>query len=142
MALKEAADQYFGSINSIANRISTDLNETKASYEDLWGSLTEEEKTQILNETIIKPEICLKYSKKPQLISVNIRKKNEFASKFVVDDNCSYRDEHSAPFSFRTPSQRNLTLFSGASEKVMSKTPTECKSKDMKTPLLIQLKVN
>lgn len=141
MALKEIADEYFSSINPLASRIYSDLNETKSSYEDIWGSLTEEEKSQIMNETIMKPEICLKYNKKPQVISVNIRKKNEFATKFVVDDNCSYRDEHSAPFTFRTPSQRNLTLFS-ATDKNLSKTPTiENKPKEIKPPLLIQFKV-
>ncbi|KAK9711545.1 protein of unknown function (DUF4706) [Popillia japonica] len=69
MALKEIADEYFSSINPLASRIYSDLNETKSSYEDIWGSLTEEEKSQIMNETIMKPEICLKYNKKPQRIS-------------------------------------------------------------------------
>ncbi|GJQ86004.1 hypothetical protein Trydic_g14948 [Trypoxylus dichotomus] len=140
-SLLDIADKYFGSINSLANRIFTDMNETKATYEDIWGSLTEEERSQIMNETIIKPEICLKYSIKPQTINVNIRKKNEFAAKIVVDDNYSYRDEHSAPFSFRTPSQRNLTLFNNA-DKSLSKTPTvESKPKEPKIPLLIQFKI-
>lgn len=141
MALKKIADEYFGSINSLANRIYTDLNETKASYEDIWGSLTEEEKSQIMNETVMKPEICLKYNSKPQTISLKSKKKREYATKFVVDDNCSYRDEHSAPFTFRTPSQRNLTLFK-SSEKSVSKTSTENKCKEIKMPLLIQFKVN
>ncbi|KAL3283496.1 hypothetical protein HHI36_006636 [Cryptolaemus montrouzieri] len=34
----------------------------------------------------------------------------------IDENNCTYRDEHSAPFSFKTKSQRDLTIFSSPQE--------------------------
>ncbi|XP_018329362.2 uncharacterized protein C1orf198 homolog isoform X2 [Agrilus planipennis] len=106
MSLKSIADQYFGSINTMASRLYTDMNETKVAYDKLWLSLSEKEQNQIMNESIIKPEACLQYN----TVRCKEIAKEEYAAKTVIDDNCSYRDEHSAPFSFRTPSQRDLTI--------------------------------
>lgn len=121
MSLQNAADNYFGSLNSIAKRMHEDMNETKASYEALWSELSREEKDQIFNESIIKPEASLRYASvapaKPQRVS-------EYAIKTIVDEGCRFRDEHSAPFSFRTSSQRDLRLF-GAT-KDLAKVPKAC----------------
>lgn len=107
MALQEVAAEYFKNLNPIATRLCDDLNEAKEDYEKLWGKLSDREKDQILNERIITPEIMLKYNKGKELEVEPIK----YATKVVMDDHCSYTDEHSAPFSFRTPSQRDLTLF-------------------------------
>ncbi|CAG9768934.1 unnamed protein product [Ceutorhynchus assimilis] len=112
MALRNAAADYFSKLNPIASRIYTDLQETKNSYEDLWNKLSTAEQEQILTESIIKPEVSVKYSV-PQTTQNN----EDYAVKIVVDDHCSYRDEHSGPFSFRTKSQRNLTVFHGEQPK-------------------------
>ncbi|XP_017773067.1 PREDICTED: uncharacterized protein C1orf198 homolog [Nicrophorus vespilloides] len=108
MALKDKAEAYFGNINSMANRMTIDMKQTKLSYENLWQTLSYEEQQQILNQSIIKPEISLKYPHAKECDP----KKTEFAVKKIVDDNCMYRDEHSGPFSFHTSSQRDLTIFS------------------------------
>ncbi|KAL1512969.1 hypothetical protein ABEB36_002464 [Hypothenemus hampei] len=105
MALENLASEYFRSLNTIASRLHADLEETKGAYEDLWKTLSKEEQDQILTESIIKPEVSVRYKtseKKPC---------DEYAVRIVMDDHCSYRDEHSGPFSFRTKSQRNLTVF-------------------------------
>ncbi|XP_050295179.1 uncharacterized protein C1orf198 homolog [Anthonomus grandis grandis] len=107
MDLKSTAAEYFSKLNPIASRIYADLQETKGAYEDLWNHLSQDEQDQILTESIIKPEVSVKYSSPDVTIS------KEYAVKVVVDDHCSYRDEHSGPFSFRTRSQRNLTVFQG-----------------------------
>ncbi|XP_031343216.1 uncharacterized protein C1orf198 homolog isoform X2 [Photinus pyralis] len=94
MSLQHEAEQYF------------------TAYDKLWSTLTENEQNQILTESIMKPEVCLKYS----VLNRNGEIKNSYALKMISDDNFSYRDEHSAPFSFRTPSQRDLRLCEGSSE--------------------------
>ncbi|KAF7272675.1 hypothetical protein GWI33_014577 [Rhynchophorus ferrugineus] len=86
MALEKVAEQYFKDLNPMASRIYSDLQDTKEAYEDLWTNLSEEEKDQILNEI-----------------------QDEYDLDIVLDD--SFRDEHSAPFSFRTRSQKNLAIF-------------------------------
>ncbi|KAF5300761.1 hypothetical protein FQA39_LY11006 [Lamprigera yunnana] len=112
MSLKEEAEEYFSKLNPIAKRLHADLTDTKAAYDKLWSTLTENEQNQILTESIIKPEVCLKYNSMNQ----NINKMNTYALKIISDDNYTYRDEHSAPFSFRTPSQQDLRLFERTNE--------------------------
>ncbi|XP_076253731.1 uncharacterized protein C1orf198 homolog [Rhynchophorus ferrugineus] len=103
MALEKVAEQYFKDLNPMASRIYSDLQDTKEAYEDLWTNLSEEEKDQILNESIIKPEILVKYHAQSSKVQ------DEYDLDIVLDD--SFRDEHSAPFSFRTRSQKNLAIF-------------------------------
>ncbi|XP_066143922.1 uncharacterized protein C1orf198 homolog [Euwallacea fornicatus] len=112
MALKHAAEEYFSTLNPIAVRLYADLEETKGAYEDLWNKLSIEEKDQILTESVIKPEITVRYNRQ------DAKGTSEYAMKVVVDEHCSYRDEHSGPFSFRTKSQRNLTVFQRDQRKV------------------------
>lgn len=106
MSLKSVADEYFSNLNPIASRLCTDLQETKSSYEDLWSTLSENEQQTILSESIIKPEVSIKYcTTEPET------ENRRYAVKLIFDDHCSYQDEHSGPFSFRTESQRDLRLF-------------------------------
>lgn len=117
MSLQSVAEEYFSKINSMASRLHADMKETKLAYEDLWGKLKYKEQQEILSESIIKPEICLRYnSSEPETIH------QKYSVKMVVDDNGSYyRDEHSAPFSFKTPSQRDLTVFAKSEDEVKEK---------------------
>ncbi|KAK4879579.1 hypothetical protein RN001_007725 [Aquatica leii] len=112
MSLQDKAEKYFSKLNPIAKRLHADLNDTKAAYDQLWSTLTVNEQNQILTESIIKPEVCLRYS----LFKNDNDNKSNYALKVISDDNYTYRDEHSAPFSFRTPSQRDLRLFERTNE--------------------------
>lgn len=60
--LCEIADNYFQSLNPLAERISEDIRNIKDAYENLWQGLSNSEREQIINETIIHPEALLKYS--------------------------------------------------------------------------------
>ncbi|XP_072376997.1 uncharacterized protein C1orf198 homolog [Diabrotica undecimpunctata] len=106
MALKNLAEDYFKNLNSISSRLHHDLEEVKSSYESLWSTIPEKEQQAILTESIIKPEISIKYLRPSE------HTKNSYAVKMIFDENCSYRDEHSGPFSFKTQSQRDLSIFS------------------------------
>lgn len=105
MSVERTAEEYFSGINSIARRMYADMNETKLAYEELWDTISEKQKKEILSESIITPEVLVKYK---QNGTCDIKK---FAIKVIIDDHCSYQDEHSGPFSFKTQSQRDLTLF-------------------------------
>lgn len=76
---------------------------------------------EIINESIIKPEIVLKYALLDTLeFDINnppVRKDNlmsffghEHGLRIIQDENTSYRDEHSAPFLYQTKSQLNLCV--------------------------------
>ncbi|XP_044753041.1 uncharacterized protein C1orf198 homolog [Coccinella septempunctata] len=116
MDLNKRAEEYFSSMNSIASRIYNDINQTKAAYEDLWNTLSPDEQEQILNESIIKPEVQIKYNYQDE---GGFKKSQEYSSKIIIDENnCSYRDEHSAPFSFKTRSQRDLSILTSKDTKM------------------------
>lgn len=54
---------YLYTINPIAERIRKDVDATKDAYQPLWRDLGVNEQNKILEESIICPEIVLKYSK-------------------------------------------------------------------------------
>jgi hypothetical protein len=56
------ADAYFNSLNPIAERISIEVAATKEAYENLWHTLSYKDRSQVIDETIIRPEVVLKYS--------------------------------------------------------------------------------
>lgn len=60
--LCEIADNYFQTLNPLAERIGEDINRIKAAYENLWKELSPTEQEQIINETIIHPQVLLSYS--------------------------------------------------------------------------------
>ncbi|GLV36960.1 hypothetical protein CBL_02205 [Carabus blaptoides fortunei] len=122
LPLASAAEEYFSNINPIASRIYADFQDTRNAYECVWDTLSDDEQSQILNECIIKPEVTLQYNLKSTAYSEKCTS-DSYARKHVVDDHVSYRDEHSAPFSFRTMSQLDLRLFGGESCKKVLVTP-------------------
>lgn len=118
--LKLIAENYFGSLNPIAARIQNDIKEIQLSYDNLWGSLKSYEQNEIIDESIIKPEIALQYALLTPTEENNISFDEGLhcynsnlvtGQKIVQDENFAYRDEHSAPFNMKTASQLNLNVF-------------------------------
>ncbi|XP_070164204.1 uncharacterized protein C1orf198 homolog [Polyergus mexicanus] len=126
--LTARAEQYFYSINPIAQRIGEDITATKEAYEGLWNTLSTAERNQAINETIIQPEVALKYTLKKIELTKELpewypKLRIQTGMKYVIDETGStlrWRDEHSAPFSFMTQSQMNLSLID-SNEDVKSK---------------------
>ncbi|XP_068622083.1 uncharacterized protein C1orf198 [Battus philenor] len=121
MALREAAEEYFRTMSPLAAKIHEDITEAKNAYENIWDTLSYKEKAEIINESIIKPEIALKYTlldslefdlNDPPVPNDDLMSffGREHATKLVRDENGSYRDEHSAPFLYQTKSQLNLCV--------------------------------
>ncbi|XP_058824458.1 uncharacterized protein LOC131685065 [Topomyia yanbarensis] len=138
-------EDYFANLNDLSKKITLDIGEIKATYEHIWDDLSREEQMEIINETLIKPELTLKYFDNFSTSSDSFqniiddensddRKVNLYdgkalqtfqylktGRKVIHDDSIGlFRDEHSAPFSHKTKSQINLTLFPPEKEK-----PTE-----------------
>lgn len=65
-SLQTFAEEYFNSLNPIAERISTDIAATRDAYENLWQTLSHKDRSQVIDETIIHPEAVLRYSFYPQ----------------------------------------------------------------------------
>ncbi|KAG7199793.1 hypothetical protein KM043_000456 [Ampulex compressa] len=125
------AERYLYSINPLARRIGEDIAATKEAYEGLWNTLTVSERNQAINETIIQPEVALRYTlAKVEKLGKDLpdwypKLRIQTGMKYVIDETGStlrWRDEHSAPFSFMTQSQMNLDLVD-ASEDSRSKCP-------------------
>uniref|UniRef100_A0A182UCN7 DUF4706 domain-containing protein n=1 Tax=Anopheles melas TaxID=34690 RepID=A0A182UCN7_9DIPT len=136
---------YFANLNEISKKIALDIDEIRGAYEHIWEDLSREEQMEIVNETIIKPELALKYFDNFSTSTDSLqrilgtddddpttggggeddRNANRYdgkrlqtfqyvrtGRKVITDDSVGlYRDEHSAPFSHKTKSQINLTLF-------------------------------
>lgn len=122
-SVSSAAEEYFSNINPIAARIYADFQDTKNAYDCIWDTLSHEEQTEVLNESIIKPEVTLKYNLKTIGKKERTNDGSMFGQKRVVDENVSYRDEHSAPFSFKTTSQIDLRLFESNVPRKVVKVP-------------------
>lgn len=149
------ADEYFSVLNPIAVKIKMDINETKLCYEHIWEKLSLSEQIDIINETIIKPEIALRYfdlmDTNEDAIENNYMydcqnlstfNKIKTGQKIILDDVIGdYRDVHSSPFSFKTKSQLNLNLFHNLLEASTTKAPktiieTNSKIKTKSSPMI------
>lgn len=126
------AEQYFSTLNPIAARLHSDITDTKNAYEKLWDQLSPEEQSQIIDESIIKPEVTLKYGIKTAPES---KKGQNYGQKIIHDENFVYRDEFSAPFSYKTQSQMDLRVFS-ESPVVLPGSPL------LKSSQLVQVKLH
>lgn len=109
--LRPVADEYFRSINPIAKRIFDDVQATKENYESAWTYLSTQEQTQVLDESLIYPDAVLKYS----MLTSNDPAPSlqlSYGCKILQDETgAQWRDEHSAPFSWKTSSQLHIDKF-------------------------------
>ncbi|XP_055639922.1 uncharacterized protein LOC129777579 [Toxorhynchites rutilus septentrionalis] len=145
---KNFVENYFANLNDISRKIALDISEIKATYEHIWEDLNSEEQMEIINETLIKPELTLKYFDNFSISSESFcniidgadensddRKINLYdgktlqtfqylktGRKVIHEESIGlYRDEHSSPFSHKTKSQINLTIFPSEAEKQVHK---------------------
>lgn len=57
----DVIQEYFAKLNPIAQRIAYDIRDTQVNYGKLWDTLNYHEQNDIINDTLIKPEISLHY---------------------------------------------------------------------------------
>jgi len=90
-SLTARAERYFYSINPIAQRIGEDITATKEAYEGLWNTLSTAERNQAINETIIQPEVALKYTLKKVELTKELpewypKLRIQTGMKYVIDE--------------------------------------------------------
>ncbi|KXJ70389.1 uncharacterized protein LOC115260687 [Aedes albopictus] len=134
---------YFANLNDVSRKISLDIDEIRSTYEHIWDDLSRDEQIEIINETLIKPELTLKYFDNFSTSSDSFRniiesdensddrKVNLYdgktlqtfqylktGRKVIHDESFGlFRDEHSAPFAHKTKSQINLSIFPPEKDK-------------------------
>lgn len=139
-SIESAAAAYFSSINPIASKIKADIDEISSNYEHLWYEFKPQERNDVINEQLIKPELMLKYiesmpsvkSKSPdhgtpsksylydgRNLSTFAKIKTGLKKNHDEVSGGSIRDEHSAPFSMKTKSQINLNIFGSFDQDVV-----------------------
>ncbi|KAG8231957.1 hypothetical protein J437_LFUL008877 [Ladona fulva] len=137
-SLCSIAEEYFNSINQLARRISADIQVKKEAYEEVWKCLSRKEQRQVMDETIIHPEAVLKYAAYPQDnpdYEYFPKLRLQTGEKYVVDEeggkgvSLTWRDEHSAPFSWMTQSQLNLNVLCNKTGNTETIQPTKSKPK-------------
>ncbi|GAB6033112.1 hypothetical protein CHUAL_012724 [Chamberlinius hualienensis] len=120
-AISMEAEKYFQSLNPMAGRVIEDISSIRKTHEEKWDDLNIEDKDRIISETFIGNEARQKYacypSNNPDYESFP-RLSVRSGEKYIVDDDTqsktgsghSWRDEHSAPFSWETQSQLDLSF--------------------------------
>lgn len=61
MNLQVKVNQYFKTLNPLAAKIGCDIDDITDTYAQLWDSFTADEQNDVINVTLIKPDIVLKY---------------------------------------------------------------------------------
>uniref|UniRef100_A0A0K8RHE8 DUF4706 domain-containing protein n=1 Tax=Ixodes ricinus TaxID=34613 RepID=A0A0K8RHE8_IXORI len=127
--LREQVEAYFRGLNYQSSRVMTDLSLVRAQHPDDWDRLPEESRGRIFWEKLVRPQVGDKYdSCSRQCADVRVfpvigLKTGE---KVVTDEDAtnnahskkigSWRDEHSAPFSWKTQSQLNVRISQSVDE--------------------------
>ena len=113
--MQHVVSDYFKSLNPIARRVCEDVDSTRENYESAWDHLSLDEQHQVVDESLIHPAAVLKYHLKEadrpasHAQSFPVLKLN-FGAKVVEDETgMMWRDEHSAPFTWKSASQLDLS---------------------------------
>lgn len=59
--MQQKVQDYFGSLNPLAEKISNDINDISGAYSNLWTTFNNTEQNELVDVTLIKPNLILKY---------------------------------------------------------------------------------
>lgn len=68
--LEVTSKQYFSNLNSLAKKISVDIQSTQEAYQEFWHSLSREDQHQVIDESIICPSAVIKYANLPSPVGI------------------------------------------------------------------------
>ncbi|KAF2359234.1 protein of unknown function DUF4706 [Trinorchestia longiramus] len=114
-------EEYFRGVSPMCRRLLDDMATVRESMGQDWASLTYEQQCKILDQAIVDEATVRRYEQEdgcsgpdceyfPKLqlhTGQNIVRDEKLSERGYT---CSWRDEHSAPFSWHTRSQMDLTL--------------------------------
>ncbi|XP_065125068.1 uncharacterized protein C1orf198 homolog [Paramisgurnus dabryanus] len=126
--------EYFSSINSMARKIMQERDKIKESYGPAWDHMSPAEQDSAIDNGMMDPRIRARYAMHrvdrdevicyPKLLIQTGQKIVHFG-----EEDLTWQDEHSAPFSWETRSQLEFSLISGATESAVPSVSNESKPK-------------
>ncbi|XP_038581932.1 uncharacterized protein C1orf198 homolog [Micropterus salmoides] len=140
--MEEKKFEYFSSINSMAKKIMQEREKIKAKHGSSWERMTPEEQDSAIDNGMMDPQIRARYAMHrvdreevvcyPKLLIQTGQKIVRFG-----EEDISWQDEHSAPFSWETKSQLDFSLTSSSADLGIS--ASQADSKAVKVPHSNQL---
>ncbi|XP_034555945.1 uncharacterized protein C1orf198 homolog [Notolabrus celidotus] len=135
--MEEKKFEYFSSINSMAKKIMQEREKIKAQHGSSWEKMSPQEQDSAIDNEMMDPHIRARYAMHrverdevtcyPKLLIQTGQKMVHFG-----EEDITWQDEHSAPFSWETKSQLDFSLTPGSSEQGVS--ASQADSKAAKTP--------
>lgn len=117
---------YFASVNHLSKKIISDREQIKSKYGESWYSLSEKERDEIFNNNLINAVVGHQYDNYERQTAFDIPETFpklvlQTGDRLMVDvgdgensvskaTGLTWRDEHSAPFSWKTASQIELSF--------------------------------
>ncbi|XP_010787329.1 uncharacterized protein C1orf198 homolog [Notothenia coriiceps] len=135
--MEEKKFEYFSSINSMARKIMQERKTIEEKHGPTWEKMTHQEQDSAIDNEMMDPQIRARYAMHrvdreevlcyPKLLIQTGQKIVHFG-----EEDMTWQDEHSAPFSWETKSQLDFSLTSGPAEQGVSVSQAE--SKPAKVP--------
>uniref|UniRef100_H2S9K5 DUF4706 domain-containing protein n=1 Tax=Takifugu rubripes TaxID=31033 RepID=H2S9K5_TAKRU len=115
--------EYFSSINSMARKIMQERERIKARHGPTWEKMTPQEQENAIDSGIVDPHIRARYAMHRidrEDVDCYPKLKIETGQKIVHfgEEDITWQDEHSAPFSWETKSQLEFSLSGSADQGV------------------------
>ncbi|XP_034435880.1 uncharacterized protein C1orf198 homolog [Hippoglossus hippoglossus] len=130
---EEKKFEYFSSINSMARKIMQEREKIKAQHGPTWEKMSPQEQDCAIDNCMMDPHIRARYAMHrverdevacyPKLLLHTGQKMVHFG-----EEDITWQDEHSAPFSWETKSQLEFTLTPGSADQGVSASQAESKS--------------
>ncbi|KAK4308309.1 hypothetical protein Pmani_019990 [Petrolisthes manimaculis] len=128
-------EEYFRGVSPLCRRLLDDMKAVRESWGDSWNNMSYQQQCRVLDQAIVDEATVRKYDDGAELgpeCEYFPKLKLTTGQKVVCDENltargfsCSWRDEHSAPFSWHTRSQMDLTLDTPPATPTHSFAPSE-----------------
>ncbi|XP_036405201.1 uncharacterized protein C1orf198 homolog [Megalops cyprinoides] len=138
--------EYFSSINSMARKIMLEREKIKEKYGSNWEKMTPNEQDTAIDNGMMDPQVRARYAMHrldreeivcyPKMLIQTGQKIVHFG-----EEDITWQDEHSAPFSWETKSQLEFSLSSTAAPE-QGGLSLQSDSKPSKTPQSNQAKVS
>ncbi|XP_030578070.1 uncharacterized protein C1orf198 homolog [Archocentrus centrarchus] len=131
--MEEKKLEYFSSINSMAKKIMQEREKIKAKHGSSWEKMTPQEQDNAIDNWMMDPHIRARYAMHrvereevacyPKLLIQTGQKIVHFG-----EEDITWQDEHSAPFSWETKSQMDFSLTSGSADQGISSSQADAKA--------------
>ncbi|KAK2846160.1 hypothetical protein Q7C36_011014 [Tachysurus vachellii] len=117
--------EYFSSINSMARKIMQEREKIKETYGSAWEDMSPTEQDSAIDDGMMEPKVRARYAMHrtdreqvvcyPKMLIQTGQKTVHFG-----EEDLTWQDEHSAPFSWETKSQLEFSVIAGALESASS----------------------